>query len=501
MDRKLDTTLCAAALLVVFALFLWLSVPVVLFGLSHADDAFFAVVAKSIAVGKGYGFPRSSSEFVLFDQFISTGPTLILPIACLIWVFGWVDRLPGAATLVIFISQLVVAALVLARRFGWTPTGGFLFAMLWLLMLASAPHNWYFGVFLGETVAFGFIVIGTASLAVARGDRGIAAAALCFSLAFLTKQIALFAVAGIVGAWLISSAFDRVGRAVLFRWVAILVIVGSSLPLAFEAAKLATLGLVGYRVLWSTSTLNRLAHQVIGGGGQSTRLTTFLTVLGQSYLPPALVVGLAMGSALLLVPLTRSRDEGRERVGRFATFAWAGAAVYLAYILMVSILWQRYFWIGIAVMLTAISAPMLALGSRLRVATIMVLLVGTVGFGLHQRLYLLHQWQWKVTMTTPIERAAVVRLLDDHPDLPYAAHYGSSIFDVVYLRDTEGTWTFEPNVISLQDRDFIAIINHVFTDKKHRFFESVVATCEPLTPDAQVIAAYRCGQRFWATYR
>jgi len=498
MDRKLDTTVCAAALLAVFALFLWLSVPAVLLGLSSHDDAFFAIVAKSIAVGKGYGWPRSSTEFVLFDQFITTGPALILPIAFLIWVFGRVDQLPGAATLVIFISQLVVAALVLARRFGWTPTCGFLSAMLWLLMLTSA-NNWFFGVFLGETVAFGFILIGTASLAVVRGDRGIATAALCFSLAFLTKQISLFAVAGIVGAWLISTALHRVGRAVLFRRGAILVLVGSSLPLAFEAAKLATLGLVGYRDLWRPSTLHALAHYVIGGGNQSARLTTFLTVVGRSYLSPALVIGLAMGSALLLVLLRRSREAGRERVGRFATFGWAGAAVYLAYILMVSILWQRYFWIGIAVMLTAISAPMLALGSRLRVATIMALLAGTVGFGLHQPLYLLHQ---RVsTSTTPVERAAVVRLLDDHPDLPYAGPYGSSIFDVVYLRDVEGTWVFEPKVISLYDRDFIAVINHVFTDKKGRFFQSVVGTCEPLTPDARVIAAYRCGERFWATYR
>jgi len=497
MDRKLDTTLCAAAFLAVFALFLWLSVPVVRRGLSSADDAMLAQAAKNIAVGKGYGTPQSSDTFVLFDHAaISTGPTLILPIAFLIWVFGPVDQLPGAATLVIFISQLVVAAIVLACRFGWTPTCGFLCAMLWLLMLASA-NNWYFGSFLGETVAFGYIFIGTALLALARRDRGIAAAALCFSFAYLTKQISLFAVAGIVSGWLVVSAFDRVGRAVLFRRVAILVLVGSSLLFAFEAAQLATLGPLKYRDALKAN-LNVTVHQAIGTGDQSARLTTFLTVLGQSYLSPALVIGLAMGSALLLVLLRRSRDEGRNSVGRFVAFTWAGTAVYLMYTLMLSILWQRYFWIGIAVMLTAITAPLLAVGSKLRTATIMVLLVGTVGFGLHRPLYVLHQWV--STTTAPIERAAVVRLLDNHPDLPYAAQYWSSIFDILYLRSNEGTWFCEPNVDRLQHREFIAVINHTFTDKKGRFFESVVATCELLTPNAGVIAAYRCGERFWATY-
>src|SRR5207302_221153 len=100
---------CAAALLAVFVLFVWLNVPVVRRGLSSGDDAFFAVIAKSIAVGKGYGWPRSSSEFHPFDHFISTGPSLMLPVAFLIWVFGPVDQLPGAATLVIFTSQLITA--------------------------------------------------------------------------------------------------------------------------------------------------------------------------------------------------------------------------------------------------------------------------------------------------------------------------------------------------------------------------------------------------------
>ena len=91
-----------------------------------------------------------------------------------------------------------------------------------------------------------------------------------------------------------------------------------------------------------------------------------------------------------------------------------------------------------------------------------------------------------------------MKLLDDHPDLPYVAQYWASIFDVLYLRHKEGTWLYEADLGILQDRDFIAVINEVFTDKKSPFFKSVVTTCEPLTPDARVISAYRCSKGFWS---
>ena len=47
MEKKLDTILCGAALFGVIVFLLWIAVPVVRTGLSHADDAFFAILAKN----------------------------------------------------------------------------------------------------------------------------------------------------------------------------------------------------------------------------------------------------------------------------------------------------------------------------------------------------------------------------------------------------------------------------------------------------------------------
>src|SRR5437764_9022153 len=129
---------------------------------------------------------------------------MILPLALLIKAFGPIDQMPGAVTLVMFLTQLVVAAVFLFRRFGWAPTFGFFAVFLWLLMLASANH-WFFGVFIGEAVAFGFMLIGAICVAEPMPQRLLVGAGLSFGLAFLTKEITLFAIAGIVGAWLVAN--------------------------------------------------------------------------------------------------------------------------------------------------------------------------------------------------------------------------------------------------------------------------------------------------------
>ena len=61
------------------ALFMAHAVSAVWRGLSHADDAFVALAAKSLVYGPGYGLPNSSEEFVPFHVAITTGAPMILP--------------------------------------------------------------------------------------------------------------------------------------------------------------------------------------------------------------------------------------------------------------------------------------------------------------------------------------------------------------------------------------------------------------------------------------
>ena len=56
---------------------------------------------------------------------------------------------------------------------------------------------------------------------------------------------------------------------------------------------------------------------------------------------------------------------------------------------------------------------------------------------------------------------------------------GSSFYDVAYLMDEEGQWFFGDDVSKLADTEFIALINHRFTDPDSRFARAVGATAFP----------------------
>jgi len=68
-------------------------------GLASADDAFFAVTAKSLASGLGYAttFPVFSKEIAHPILFFpgGSGPTLIVPCAIAFKIFGKNEVLPG----------------------------------------------------------------------------------------------------------------------------------------------------------------------------------------------------------------------------------------------------------------------------------------------------------------------------------------------------------------------------------------------------------------------
>ncbi len=498
LAKKVDIACCSLALVAVVIFLIWMTLPIVADGLSSADDAIVAHAAKSLAVGKGYGWARTPDDFSPFDPgAISTGPTMILPLALLIKVFGPVDQMPGTVTLVMFLTQLAVASVLLFRRFGWAPTLGFFSVFLWLLMLASANH-WFFGVFIGEAVSFGFVLLGLISIAEPGRDRWLVAAGLSLALAFLTKEIALFAIAGVVASWVIVNASYRETRARLLRRAAILIGAGLALPILFEAVKLFTLGVSGYRKLLEQTSQSR-ATLSVGSGNLAERSALFWKFFSQSYLSPGLFMGLMIGYLIVLGWCWRKQVKSWQYTKLFSLFTWAAVGVYFLYILLVAPLWPRYFWIGIALMLTAISAPILQVGSGLRLALLTAIFISTVALGLHRQP--LATRFWASHSPVPAERAAVVKVLDDHPDLPYAGQFWQCIFDILFLRRDEGVWAYEPNVEKLRGQVFIAIMNNVFSAKNSSFVKSVESTCEPLTPDAKVIAAYRCGTPFWSTYR
>lgn len=216
-------------------------------GVCCADDSTNALVAKNLAFGKGYvnSIPfDGSSGLKYFDPQISTGPTLNVPAAALILIFGNLPWVPGFTTASISLLMLLAVTFVLAKRIGIYRACAYLLLLLCLLYnLTAVLHfeQWY--SLLGEVPAALFCLLGAAVLA-REPDRRLNMA-LCgalYGLAALTKLLAVLAFVPIAG-WLLWAL--AVGSGSRSRRLVNLVESGSAflLPsILFELWKVIALG-------------------------------------------------------------------------------------------------------------------------------------------------------------------------------------------------------------------------------------------------------------------
>lgn len=247
-------------------------------GLCCADDAYIAVAAKNLALGDGYAASASPGGhgLRLFDPGLSTGPTLVLPAAAIIRVFGATPWAPGLATALATTALLALIALTLGRRVGWLRTVWYVAVMLTLMYTLTAGRrfvHWY--SLIGEVPAVFFTILGVALFVWRPGKRRLVAwSFLAFGLAFMTKNLALLGVIPLA-IWLVVSLVRSGGRHAR-QWTDLAVgAVCFSLPfLLFEAWKVTSLGITGYLSNWDE--FNRFLSRkggtaVVGQAGSSLR--------------------------------------------------------------------------------------------------------------------------------------------------------------------------------------------------------------------------------------
>lgn len=454
------------------------------FGLGSADDGFFALVAKSFAMGV-YGLPLSSSQVSVFDPYIGSGPVLIGIGALVTYFLGPQDSL-GLWTLIVFILQLSIILILLSRRHSWAPTLGSAFVGVFLLVLISG-QQWYFGVFIGEVPALGFLLLGTALLGVEERRSWHVVAGISFALAYLTKQIALFAVVGIVLSWLIYMAANKDPRSAIKSF---LVVLGSMvvLPLLYEGAKLITLGLDGYLGLWRR-TVDETARMAIGRG--DNRLQNFANVISDYYGQVWLVSIVALFFTAIIV----WQAFNRNKAAVVPLMLWCGAVVYLIYIAVASTMMPRYFWIGAAVLVFGFAFTLLNVRASERWGVI-VLLVFLFGVSVY------------ANVDEVVRRASGERLSEEremmlaeiarHPARPVVGRSWHSFYDIVYLMPADRVWTTEERLYDIGKKDFLAILNSAFGDNGD-FYNAVVGRCEAVIVGRRY-SIYVCDDGFWDVY-
>lgn len=326
-------------------------------GLCCADDATNAVVAKNLALGKGYLNTILSNGEIgskYFDPEISTGPALNLPAAALLYGVGNVPWAPGFVAATISVSLLLATAIILANWIGASRGAGYLGVLILLLYAVTAGihfEHWY--SLLGEIPAALLLISGAATLAVGPASRTrIVASGLLFGLAVTTKLLAAlsFLPVGIWFAWRIMAA----RRQRIPRFVdASTAVVSFCVPSAcFELWKFISLG-AGY-----LANLKEFRAFFFGKAGDThasislfSRASAHFISMGQhfGFSPVALLV--AMTGTAILVHLYAEENSTRR------LFGWlAGAAVLNAvWWLFISDGRPRYALIGLFLCFSALS--------------------------------------------------------------------------------------------------------------------------------------------------
>ncbi|PIR48360.1 hypothetical protein COU80_05315 [Candidatus Peregrinibacteria bacterium CG10_big_fil_rev_8_21_14_0_10_55_24] len=164
-----------------FALFFFLR-ELGTFPAAWTDDSLFMMVAREVADGRGYAIPLLDSRWT-YPYFLAVGPTLILPSALTIKLFGF-SVAAARISMVFFLAATAVVSYVFTKKIFGIGAARWSLA---LLVSLSAFVNTGKPV-LGEIPAFLFLLLGLLFMQHwQRGWRYSVVAGMFFGLSVMTK--------------------------------------------------------------------------------------------------------------------------------------------------------------------------------------------------------------------------------------------------------------------------------------------------------------------------
>jgi hypothetical protein len=448
-----------------------------------ADDAYLSLVAKTLALNVTYGVPLSSETVSLFDPEISSGPALIIPGAAMIAMAGAQPWATSLTTILLFAAALTVMTKLLATRFQLANVCLYTAISLLALVAITIIQDFNF-IFIGEAPAFGYMIVGCAILATSRGRTlSVLLSGLCFSFALLTKHIALFCAVGASGTWFVRELFVNRSRTIGLMGM---FLVGVAGPLAaFELVKLSVLGSSGYIAHWQgyLAVLGEL-HLA-----PKDRLGEFLTVLNQTYRNTVGGASFALASLVLTGILAVRRGWQRDDP-MFGLMLFAGAVAHLLYILFISGMSERYFWLGMAMMAFAVTSPVLFLELRfaLPVAIAVLSFVATPSALLDAYRFQLKGTDGRLAH----ERETVLREIATHPHLPIVSQWWGAIYDVIYLLKDNHRWYITNEEGKIKNLRALFVTYEPFSAKNYPFYDLVHRLCERVHPELTFYKVFIC---------
>lgn len=393
---------------------------------------------------------------------------------------GWTTPL---TTVLIVSSQFALATWVLARRFGSARAMLFMAASLLAFSVVASKHG-YFSQYLGEAPLVGFLLLGCAMLA--RDDmdtRRVALAGLCFGLALLTKQIAVFCTLGALSVWSLRQLL--LSRADAAKPIALVALWAAAPVIAYEFIKLVALGWSGYMA----NIAGLLEYVGNYHPSQPDRLAAFTAMLRNDY---AIVPGTLMfiGLALGVTVAAATSSRWRTAPPTFAMMLFAAAALHLLYVLVLSRTWERLFWPGLMALMLAAVSPVLFAPRRTAIA-------GAVAFALLAvpPAAVLDGYRLQLQNTDGSvveEQRRVVRIISSQPELAVTSIGWPSLFDTIYRWPAQGSWHVTKGGVFNAASVNALVPRNKTVPPFQKQWPNVERLCTDLMPDGKFYTVYRC---------
>jgi hypothetical protein len=448
-------------------------------GLCCADDAWFAIIAKSLASGLGYattfGASGEIAHPILFNPSTGTGPTLIVPCAIAFKIFGKNDVLPGLTAIFIWDSILTFVVVRISRRVNGLSFLLGISVMCTAFVASFSFHfeQWY--AFLGEIVAAAFLILAHWIISNERFAQRLSfLSGLAVGFAFQAKFIAVIAAPGIVLVFIVRGMRANLRAAQLVKDVCALLI-GFLIPtLTFEAYRLFELGAHGYLANWQ-----ELLSATKKMGIQSN--TNVMLLLLQQRIAlvhnrfGANLIGLLALIALGMLLYWRSASKNWILLSAGLLFAVATTALYWA---TLSVGWARYLIIAVAMGAFLLSVPIftLELWPKVFVAIVTLALLRT---GLARAGYIVQSADHGLFRPTTdrVARALVVRIIDQRKQQAptiLASRWWGSFADVEF--SLPGSMNFKRiETVSELPEPKIILLNHRFDPPHDELINKITA--------------------------
>ncbi len=438
-------------------------------GLCCADDAYHAMVAKNLANGHGFAsslpLGLSHSTWQLFDPYLGTGPTILLPAALLIKLAGNTYWAPGASNILLWSVLLLCIGIVLNKMIqnkAWLTIACLTFFVLALLLTAYHFEQWY--ALLGEIPTALFIILGVLIYFLPGAKTKFLVTGLLFSVAFEAKIVALLPIGTFILFIVIHQLLNHrnnIRSAVSTSGFQILWIgMGFAIPVfLFEIYRLVSLHPAGYVDYWIRSI------QYIGKEGVVVN-QGFLEKIAARIVNAKERFGLFLPIVFLLFAGIWYALRNDKQLRPILASMLLLIATYSIYWLVISIGWARYYIIALLMIIFTLALPLVSeLLKPIHKAVYGLILLGLILFNIMSidiAFPFRNTQLFRPSQNTLALEQVSALLGTKTSEKPYLTEWWATAIDVEYILKSELNFTtlYDPN--NSLNRPYIIVVNTKF---------------------------------------